>query len=215
MNDCGMGKGVEKAIGQGADVAPESDDIIAIVPAIRSLTLNNIGPWPSLQMEFHHGLNVITGGLGKTTILKAMLKGVSPSHDDGRLTPREDSEEGRIGIEFAPRRVVLRRKRGGKLRSKLDSRGSHGQRMLRLLRDHIGMAGAGDALLFDEEVLKALDPPGISKAVRMLKASPAQTICVVPRWMELGGLAGARVFSCVWDREENLPKMKVGQSGKI
>ena len=175
------------------------NDPIRIIPRIRSLTLENVGCWPLLHMEFHHGINVITGApgaIGKTTILKAILKGVWPSHDDGRLTPRGGTDEGRIGIEFTPRRTVLRRKRDRMRPPGTASRGSYGQRMLRLLRERIGNAGEGDALLFDEEILKALDPSGVAKAVGMLKASPAQIICVVPRWVDLGDLPTDRVFVC-------------------
>lgn len=191
---------------------------IRIIPGIMSLTLENVGCWPSLHMEFHPGINAITGepgALGKTTILKAILMGVWPSHDDGRLAPRDGTDEGRIGIEFAPRRTVLRRKRDRNLPPGTASRESYGQRMLRLLRERIGSGGAGDALLFDEGVLKALDPPCISKAAGMLKASPAQTICVVPRRMDLGDLPEARIFVCSWDRKRNRPEMIVRQTGAV
>ena len=55
---------------------------IQVIPRIQSLDLVNVGSWPSLHMEFHPGLNVITGepeALGKTTILNAILMGVWPS----------------------------------------------------------------------------------------------------------------------------------------
>ena len=187
---------------------------IQIIPRIRSLTLKNVGCWPCLHMEFHHGINVITGepgALGKTTILKAILRGVWPSNEDGRLAPREGSDEGRIGIEFAPRQTVLRRKRDRKRPPGTASRGSYGQRMLRLLRERIGAAGEDDALLFDEEILKALDPSGFAKAVGMLKASPAQVICVVPRRVDLGDLPEARVFVCSWDRDKEVAKIRLLQ----
>ena len=191
---------------------------IQIIPRIKSLELEAVGCWESLHMEFHHGVNVITGepgALGKTTILKAILKGVWPSHDDGRLAPHDGSDEDRIGIEFAPRRTVLRRKRDKRRLLWTASRESYGQRMLRLLGESIGSAGEGDALLFDEEILKALDPSGVAKAVGMLKASPAQIICVVPRRVDLGDLPEARVFVCSWDRERDRPEMIVRQAGAV
>ena len=191
---------------------------IQIIPRIKSLTLENVGCWKYLRMNFSPGINVITGepgALGKTSILKAILRGVWPSNGDGCLTPRDGSEEGRIGVEFAPRQTVLRRKRVRKRPPGTASRDSHGQKMLRLLRERIGAAGEGDALLFDEEVLKALDPPCISKAAGMLKASPAQTICVVPRRMDLGDLPEARIFVCSWDRKRNRPEMIVRQTGAV
>ena len=191
---------------------------IQIIPRIKSLTLENVGCWKYLRMNFSPGINVITGepgALGKTSILKAILRGTWPSNDDGRLAPREGSEEGRIGIEFAPRQTVLRRKRDRKRLPWTATRDSHGQRMLRLLRERIGAAGEGDALLFDEEVLKALDPPGVSKVAGMLKASPALTICVVPRRIDLGDLPEARIFVCSWDRKRNRPEMIVRQTGAV
>lgn len=170
-----------------------------------------------LRMNFSPGLNVITGepgALGKTTILKAILKGVWPANDDGRLAPSDGSEEGRIGIEFAPRQV-LQRKRYRKRPPRTASRESYGQRMLRLLRERIGSGGASDALLFDEEIFKALDPPGVAKAVGMLKACPAQVICVVPRRMDLGDLPEARIFVCSWDGERDRPEMIFRQTGAV
>lgn len=148
--------------------------------------------------------------MGKTTILKAILRGAWPSCDDGRLAPREGSDEGRIGIEFAPRQTVLRRKRDGKRPPATASRDSYGQSMLRLLRDRVGAAGAEDAVLFDEEVLKALDPPGVSKVFKMLKASPAQVICVV-KHLDRADFPGARIYACSWDRDGDVARMRLLQ----
>ena len=184
---------------------------IQIIPRIESLDLENVGCWESLHMDFAPEVNVITGepgALGKTTILKAILRRVWPSYDDGRLTPRDGSEEGRIGIEFASRQTVLRRERERKCPPKTASRGSHGQRMLQLLRDRIGGAGEGDALLFDEEVFKALDPLGVVKVAGMLKASPAQVICVIPHRLNPEDFPGARIYACTWDREMDVAKMR-------
>ncbi len=164
-------------------------------------------------MEFHPGINIITGepgALGKTTILKAILRGTWPSCDDGRLTPRDGSDEGGIGIEFAPRQTVLRRKRDKRRLPWTASRGSHGQRMLRLLRDCIGTAGECDALLFDDEVFGALDDAHRSKAAELLNESLAQVVCVIKR-LNRDDFPMARIFACSWDRDKEVAKMRLLQ----
>ena len=189
------------------------DDPIRIIPRIMSLTLESIGCWPSLHMEFHPGINVITGergALGKTTILKAILRGTWPSCDDGRLTPRDGSEEGRIGIEFAPRQTVVRRKWNRKRPPGTASRDSHGQGMLRLLRDRGGAAGECDALLFDDEVFGALDDANRSKAAELLNESPAQVVCVIKR-LNRDDFPKARIFACSWDRDKEVARMRLAQ----
>ena len=178
-----------------------------------SLTLENVGCWPLLHMEFHHGVNVITGesgALGKTTILKAILRGAWPSCDDGRLATREGSDEGRIGIEFAPRQTVLRRKRDRERPPWTASRDSHGQKMLRLLRERIDAAGECDALLFDEEVFGALDDANRSKAAELLNESPAQVVCVIKR-LNRDDFPKARIFACSWDRDKEVARMRLAQ----
>ena len=175
-----------------------------------SLTLENVGCWPLLHMEFHHGVNVITGepgALGKTTILKAILRGTWPSCDDGRLTPRDGSDEGGIGIEFAPRRTVLRRKRDRERPPGSASRGSYGQKMLRHLRGRIDAAGEGDALLFDEEVLGRLDKPNCSKVAQWLNMTTAQVICVI-KHLNRDDFPNARIFSCSFDRDKEVARMR-------
>lgn len=186
---------------------------IQIIPRIRSLTLENVGCWPLLHMEFHPGINVITGALGalgKTTILKAILRGAWPSCDDKRLAPREGSEEGRIEIEFAPRRTVLRRKRDLKRPPWTASRDSHGQKMLLLLQERIGAAGECDALLFDDEVFGALDDAHRSKAAELLNESLAQVVCVIKR-LNRDDFPKARIFACAWDRDKDVAKMRLLQ----
>lgn len=185
---------------------------IQIIPRIESLDLENVGCWESLHMDFVPGLNIITaeqGGLGKTTILSSIMCEVSPSNDMGLVALRLVPGKSRIAVQRMPSEGTSR----GAIPSQTGEE-SHGQYMMRLLGSSLALAEPDDAIIFDDEVLGRLDLPNYSEAVKWLKETTAQVICVAPRWIDLDALPEARVFVCSWDKEKDQAEMKVRQQGQ-
>ena len=177
---------------------------IQIVPRIQSLELEAVGCWKSLHMDFIRGVNIITGGLGKTTILASIMGEVSPSNDMGLFAPPLVPGKSRIAVQLMPSEGTSR----GAIPSQTGEE-SHGQYMMRLLRSSLAMAEPDGAIIFDEEVLGRLDMPNYAEAVKWLNETTAQVICVAPRRMDLGDLPEARVFVCSWDKERDQAEMRV------
>ena len=186
---------------------------IQIIPKIQSLELEAVGCWKSLHMDFVPGLNVITGGLGKTTILSSIMSEVAPYNDMGLVAPPVAPGKSRIAVELmdsggAPRagfRRAIPPQTGEE---------SHGQYMMRLLRSSLATAEPDGAVIFDDEALGRLDMPNRSEAAKWLNETTAQVICIAPRWIDLDALPKAKVFVCSWDKERDQAEMSVRQQGQ-
>ena len=182
---------------------------IQIIPKIESLDLENVGCWESLHMDFVRGVNIITeerGGLGKTTILSSIMSEVSPSNDMGLVAPRLVPGKSRIAVQRMPSEGALRGNFHGVFPSHTGEE-SHGQYMMRLLKSSLTTAEPDAAILFDDEVFKALDDSHRSKAAKLLNETPAQVICVIKR-LNRNDFPEAMIFSCAWDREMDLAEMR-------
>jgi len=189
---------------------------IEIVPAIRSIEVEHVGCWTSLRLEFIPGLNIITeeaGGLGKSTILWAIVRAIHPSSDLGILSPTKGFGEGRISVEFMSRGVSARvdRQKGAPPTS--DRTESTGETMLRMLRYHLEMAEEGTAVLFDDEALAVLGNPCFSQAVDLLNTSHKQIICVTAHRLNPADFPKARIYACSWGQDRDTAHMRLQQSG--
>ena len=185
---------------------------IQIIPRIQSLDLENVGCWESLHMDFVPGLNIITaeqGGLGKTTILSSIMGEVCPDNDMGLVAPRLVPGKSRIAVQRMPSGRAPRVVSGGEIPPQTDDE-SHGQYTMRLLRSCLAMAEPDAAILFDEEVFRVLDDSHRSKAAQLLNATTAQVICVIKR-LSRDEFPEARIFSCSWDRDKQMARMRLMQ----
>ena len=183
---------------------------IQIIPRIESLDLENVGCWDSLHMDFVPGLNIITaeqGGLGKTTILSSIMSEVCPSNDMGLVAPRLVPGKSRIAVQLMPSGKAPRVVSSREIPPQTDDE-SHGQYVMRLLKSSLAMAEPDSAVLFDDEVLGRLDIPNYSKAVKWLNATTAQVICVIKR-LSRDEFPEARIFSCSWDRDKQMARMRL------
>lgn len=181
---------------------------IQIIPRIQSLDLENVGCWESLHMDFVPGLNIITaeqGGLGKTTILSSIMCEVSPSNDMGLVAPRLVPGKSRIAVQLMPSGRAPRVVSGGEIPPQTDDE-SHGQYVMRLLKSSLAMAERDSAIIFDDEVFKALDDFHRSKAAQLLNATTAQVICVI-KSLNRADFPEARIYACAWDRDKQMARM--------
>jgi hypothetical protein len=177
---------------------------IQIIPRIQSLELEAIDCWDSLHLEFSPGLNIITGGLGKTTILASIMSEVCPHNDMGLVAPPLVSGKSRIAVQLMPSAGTARDVACGEIPPQTDKE-SHGQYMMRFLESCLAMA-EDSAVLFDEDVLGRLDSPNYSKAVKWLNASTTQVICVV-KHLNRTDFPKARIFTCSWDGDKGMSRM--------
>ena len=174
---------------------------IALVPAIRRLTLCRVGCWEALEMEFLPGLNVITelgSARGKSTVLRSIREATGPA--PGRrfpLTPTEGSEEGRVTLEFLYATISRRLVAPKMSPSRGENTLSMGQRMLAALRARLHDGHDGLGLLVDADVISPLDTPRYREALRLLNGAPCQVICVIGAGrFDVGDFPGARIFAC-------------------
>lgn len=183
---------------------------IQIIPRIKTLTLEAVGCWESLRLEFVPGVNIITeedGGLGKSTILSSIMSQVRPHNDMGLLPPSLVPGKSRIAVELMD---SGRPRRPGRQREIPPPTGeeSHGQYIMRLLRSSLAMAEPDSAVIFDNEVFGALDDPHRSKAAKLLNVTLAQVICVIPHRLDPADFPDARIYACSWDRDKEVAKMR-------
>ena len=185
---------------------------IQIIPRIRSLTLENVGCWVSLRLDFIRGVNIITGepgSLGKTTVLSSIMSEVCPDNDMGLFAPPVALGKSRIAVELMPSGGTSRASLHGSI-PPITGEESHGQYIMRLLKTCLAMAEPDGAVIFDDEVLGRLDDSHRSKAVKWLNETTAQVICVIKR-LNRDDFPTARVFSCAWDREGDVAQMSLPQ----
>ncbi len=173
------------------------DETIRIVPAIKRLSLRNIGVWKDLQVEFSDQINVITGenGTGKTTILDSIL-----SRECELLASRYlDNNYGSIEIEFFETlsEIVL----DEYPKDVNYQRYATGEKYLSDLKESIGRTSRGAGLLLDDFGSR-LDMEKRGIAVSMLTESKCQVVCVVHQMLEdefFGQTESARIFEAVID----------------
>ena len=178
--------------------------IIQIVPAIKRLSLTNIGCWSNLVVDFTPGLNIITGdcGCGKSTILRAILQAIHPLHPDRcPLTPTYPLTSGTIGIEFKMDSVVLDIPVLAGIPEKTDVNESHGQFLLSQLRSHITGATCGFALLIEDTVTAGLDDLQFRQAVEALNNATSQIVSIIGYRFSLKDFPDARVYRCYLDNK--------------
>ncbi len=176
--------------------------MIQIVPAIKRLSLTNVGYWSNLAVDFTPGLNIITGdcGCGKSTILRAILQAIHPLHPDRcPLTPTYPSTSGRIGIEFNGDSVVIDIPGFAGIPEKTDVYESHGQFMLSQLRAHIAGATCGFALLIEDAATAGLDDLQFRQAAEALNTATSQIISIIGYRFSLKDFPDARVYRCYPD----------------
>ena len=185
---------------------------IQIIPKIQSLELEAIGCWESLRLEFIPGVNIITeedGGLGKSTILSAIMSQIRPQNDMGLLSPSLVPGKSRITVELMPSSGTFLAGSRGEIPPHTGDE-SHGQHIMRLLRSSLALAEPDGAVIIDDEVLGRLDMPNYSEAVKWLNATTAQVICVIKR-LNRDDFPKARIFACAWDREKEAARMRLLQ----
>lgn len=184
---------------------------IQIIPKIQSLELEAVGCWKSLHMDFIRGVNIITGepgSIGKTTILSSILSEVCPDNDMGLFAPPLVPGRSRIVVELMDKGGP----RPGRQRDippQTDDE-SPGQYMMRLLRSCLALAEPDGAVIFDDEVLGRLDLPRYTEAVKWLKETTAQVICVSKR-LNRDDFPKARIFACSLDRDKETARMRLVQ----
>ena len=182
---------------------------IQIIPRIKTLTLENVGCWESLRLEFIPGVNIITeedGGLGKSTILSAIMSQVRRHNDMGLVAPRLVSGKSRVAVELMSAGGTSRADTRGEIPPQTGDE-SHGQYIMRLLTSSLAMAEPDCAVIFDEDILGRLDLLNYSEAVKWLNKSPAQVICVIKR-LNRDDFPKARIFACSWDRDKEVAKIR-------
>ena len=181
---------------------------IQIIPRIRTLTLDNVGCWESLYVEFSPGVNIITeepGSLGKTTILSSILSEVRPDNDMGLFAPPVTPGKGHIVIELMPSGGTFLAGSRGAIPPNTGEE-SHGQYVMRLLKSSLAMVEPDGAVIFDDEVFRVLDDARRSEAAELLKETSAQVICVIKR-LNRADFPGARIFTCSWDTDKEMARM--------
>lgn len=186
---------------------------IQIIPKIKTLTLANVGCWESLRLEFIPGVNIITeedGGLGKSTILSAIMSQVRPRNDMGLVAPRLVPGKSRITVELMSSGGTFLAGSRGAIPPQTGEE-SHGQYVMRLLRSCLAMAEPDGAVIFDDEVFGALDDPHRSGAAKLLNVTLAQVICVIPHRLNPADFPDARIYACSWDRDKEVAKMRLLQ----
>ncbi len=184
--------------------------MIQIVPAIKRLSLTNVGCWSNLVVDFTPGLNIITGdcGCGKSTILRAILQGVHPLHTDRcPFTPTYHSTSGTIGIEFSGNSVVLDIPVLAGIPEKSDVNESHGQFLLSQLRSHITGATCGFALLIEDAVTAGLDDLQFRQAAEAVNNATGQIISIIGYRFSLKDFPDARAYRCYPD-DKRLPHIE-------
>jgi len=189
---------------------------IEIIPAIRWIELDHVGCWTSLRLEFIPGLNIITeeaGGLGKTTILWAILRAIHPSSDLGYPSPTLCLGEGRISVEFTSPSISVRLNRKNRFTSTPEQLESKNHSTIGLLQSSLEMADVGTAVLFDDDVLAPLDCSVFPQAVQLLNATHSQIICVIAHHLNPADFPKARIYACSWDQKEDTAQMRLQQAG--
>lgn len=175
-------------------------DGMAYVPAVRMLTLRNVGPWVQAVFEFSPHLNIITGdcGTGKSTVLRA-IAGAASNTVPANLAWGERS---RIEVELAERNLALAWDERTALPTKpLHPRNdvrSAGERVLSELTDFAKQARPGHAMLIDSEVTGQLTSGQFVEATDLIRAATGQKIVVVT--CRSAEFPNARVFECSRDR---------------
>ena len=183
---------------------------IQIIPRIKTLTLENVGCWESLRLEFVPGINIITeenNGLGKSTILSSIMSQVRPHNDMGLVAPRLVPGKSRIAVELMDSGRPRRAGPHGEIPPHTGDE-SHGQYIMRLLTSSLATAEPEGAVIFDDEVFGALDDPHRSRAAELLNESSVQVICVIPHRLNPADFPDARIYACSWDRDKEAARMR-------
>ena len=170
------------------------EGIFCYVPAIKKVTLRNVGFWKDATFEFSKNLNIITGhGFGKTTLLQAILGGVSNSLPANYLTDKK----GEIEIEFISKRLASAFEPQSK-----ESEYSYTDTML-LSRTEalyekfchfLDNAKDGYTLLMDSGVLDRVSEETFNKAILLLQKAKGQKIIVL-NYRALN-IKDAKIFEC-------------------
>lgn len=193
--------------------------MISITPAVKSLSIRNLGIIRKADMEFTQGINMVygCGGSGKTTILNAIrhiLNGekliYGPSHN------RKSSEKSTIEVELLGKKINTEVKKqystyeeclhkgifpnGSKIPAsmrlikdleKFKNILSAGERAIFEISETVKTANKGQAILMDD-VLGKIDEKDKKIILKLLKKSKLQIIITIRREHEL--IKGANVI---------------------
>jgi len=157
---------------------------VALLPSVERLVIQDVGPIRQADVRFSAGLNFICGegGIGKTTLLRSIVVGVC-----NHLRTRDflAYAMGTIQLEF---RSKLTRCHLSTATEPDDpnlalSEGAIplGRATFDSLTQAIANLTEDFALLFDEEMLSAMDLSLLTQAFRSLSIAKGQVIGVLPR----------------------------------
>ena len=194
------------------------DEHIEILPALRSVRLQHVGCWKNLAIDFIPVLNIITGegGSGKSTIIRAILHAIHASSTEHLLSCTSGYSKSSITVDLMSSKCTVQLdsyEEGLPVHSKNESRG---ESIFELLRSSLDRATPNVLLLFDDGILKSLDNRAYAEAVNLLNAAKCQIICVIPSSrIDPSDFITGRIYSCYWNDEEHIAKIKLLQPGKI
>jgi len=187
---------------------------IQIVPAIKRMSLANVGCWQELNIDFIPTLNIITGSdiCGKSTILRSILHFVKPYNSNQQFCPPSPRTSGLISIDFVNKSVDPDTPPIRELPDEPSSTETYGEFMLSTLGSYIKENNKSMALLIEDIATASLTNSQYSKCVELLNSATCQVICIIKYRCLLSDFPGARIYNCHIDKNNNA-HIKQTQSG--